>query len=209
MCIRDRTYIADYMSDVTHENPRVAQLYLPMAEGRIVADSDVWTTRELGRMPFFADFLQPWGTFDSLNTWVRRGSDGSPLIALAVHYRKQDCPPQAEHRRRLAMLLPHIRRACATAERLDEALLRVAGLEQAIEHAREPIVLLSEGARMLHASGAARALLQRERGLFLGPDETLRFRSTAHQDALRAALRRCRPGATALQDAHALSLIHI
>ncbi|QRF57087.1 helix-turn-helix transcriptional regulator [Variovorax paradoxus] len=197
------TYIADYMSDVTHENPRVAQLYLPMAEGRIVADSDVWTTRELGRMPFFADFLQPWGTFDSLNTWVRRRSDGSPLIALAVHYRKQDCPPQAEHRRRLAMLLPHIRRACATAERLDEALLRVAGLEQAIEHAREPIVLLSEGARILHASGAARALLQRERGLFLGPDETLRFRSTAHQDALRAALRRCRPGATALQDAHA------
>ncbi len=194
------TYIADYMSDVTHENPRVAQLYLPMAEGRIVADSDVWTQRELGRMPFFADFLRPWGTFDSLNTWVRRGSDGSPLIALAVHYRQQDCPPQAEHRRRLALLLPHIRRACATAEKLDEALLRARGLEQAVEHAREPVVLLSDSARVLHASGEARALLQREPGMFIARDETLRFRRPAHQDALRSALRRCRPDATGWQE---------
>lgn len=194
------TYIADYMSDVGNENPRVAQLYLPMPEGRIVADSDIWTKRELGRMPFFADFLQPWGTFDSLNAWVRRATDGSPLIALAIHYRKQDCPPQAEHRQRLAILLPHIRRACATAERLDDALLRVAELEQAIEHAREPMVLLDENARVLHANTKAMAILKREKGMYLARDETLHFRSMAHQDALRAALQRCRPAATALQD---------
>ena len=92
-------YIADYMSDVAHENPRAKRIYLPMSEGQIIADSDIWMPSELRRMPFFADFLQPWGTHDSLNTWVRRTNDGTPWIALALHFSKQDCPPQAEERR--------------------------------------------------------------------------------------------------------------
>jgi DNA-binding CsgD family transcriptional regulator len=185
-------YIADYMSDVLHENPRIARIYLPMSEGKIVADSDIWTPGELRSMPFFADFLQPWGTYDSLNTWVRRTDDGSPWIALAVHFRKEDCPPQAEERRRLGMLLPHIRRACSVEERLGQALRTTIELQEALEHVREAVMLLNENGRVVGANRAATDLLQIERGISLARDETLHLGSSANQGALMAALRRCR-----------------
>lgn len=135
-------YMADYMADVKNENPRVHRIYQPMAEGCIVADSDIWTPQEQARMSFFADFLQPWGTHDSLNTWVRRGTDGLPWIALAIHFSKAKCPPQAEERRRLGLLLPHIRRAFGVEEQLEGAIQSKHGLQEMLDHTREAALLL-------------------------------------------------------------------
>lgn len=185
-------YIADYMGDVSHTNPRIDGIYLPMSEGRIIADSDVWSSRELRGMPFFADFLQPWGTYDSLNTWVRRTDDGAPWIALAIHFRKEKCPPQVEERRRLGMLLPHLRRAYGVEERLGRALQAEVGLQDALDHVHEAVMLLDESGRVIHANRRALNLLREEQGIYMARDETLRLRKRENQDALLAALRRCR-----------------
>lgn len=192
------TYIADYMSDVSNTNPRLGQIYLPMAEGRIIADSDVWTPRELRSIPFFADFLQPWGTYDSLNTWVRRTDNGSPWIALAVHFRKKDCPPQAEERRRLGILLPHIRRACGVEERVSGALRSTIELKETLDHVREAVLLVDANGRILHANQAGASLLRKEDGMYRMRDETLRLAGSANQGALLAALQRCRSPETIL-----------
>jgi DNA-binding CsgD family transcriptional regulator/PAS domain-containing protein len=162
-----------------------------MAEGRIIADSDVWSSGELRGIPFFADFLQPWGTYDSLNTWVRRTDDGAPWIALAVHFRKEKCPPQTEERRRLGMLLPHIRRACGVEERLGQALQAEAGLQGALDHVREAVMLLDERGKVVHANRRALNLLREEPGICMARDETLHLRNRESQDALLAALHRC------------------
>lgn len=196
-------YIADYMSDVRHENPRAKRIYLPMSEGQIIADSDIWMPSELRRMPFFADFLQPWGTHDSLNTWVRRTNDGAPWIALALHFSKQDCPPQAEERRRLGLLLPHIRRACGIEEKLGQALQTTVELQEALEHVREAVLLLDANARLVRANRAGTALLRKEQGIYLTRDGTLRVGGSGNQDLLLAALRRSRVPETVLDTSDA------
>jgi len=183
-------YIADYMGDVAHSNPRVARIYLPMSEGQIIADSDVWSPRELGSMPFFADFLQPWGTYDSLNTWVRR-TDDAPWIALALHFCKEKCPPQAEERRRLGMLLPHLRRAYGVEERLGRALQAEAVLQDALDHVNEAVMLLDERGKLIHANRRAMRLLREEQNIRQRRDGTLCLGKRENQDALLAALHHC------------------
>lgn len=189
-------YIADYMSDVSHENPRSERIYLPMPEGKIIADSEVWTPREMREMPFFADFLQPWGTHDSLNTWVRRRDDGTPWVALAMHFSKEDCPPQAEERRRLGMLLPHLRRACGVEDRLRRSQQTASDLRETLAHVPDPILLVDERAKVFHANQAATSLLREENGIRLTREETVQLQGSRNQDDLLAALARHRAHAT-------------
>ncbi len=191
-------YISDFMGDPLNENPRLTQLYMPMAQGTIMADSDFWTPRQLNAMPFFADFLQPWGTFDSLNTWVRRGADGSPWVALAVHFKKEDCPPQAEERRRLAVLLPHIRRACGTEERLGTALQSHSQLQSALDQVADAVILLSASGHVVSANRAAHAVIREGDGISVTLGNLLRLGDSAANNALEAALFRCRSPATIL-----------
>ena len=68
----------------TLENPRAKRIYLPMSEGQIIADSDIWMPSELRRMPFFADFLQPWGTHDFCDGAMRQ----APLHQAARQARR-------------------------------------------------------------------------------------------------------------------------
>lgn len=192
-------YMADYMSDVRNENPRTTQIYLPMAEGGIVADSDVWSRSQLNAMPFFADFLQPWGTFDSLNTWVRRGTNGSPWVVLALHFGLEHCPPQEEERRRFSMVIPHIRRACGTEERLDRALQAVTDLHDALEGVKEAVMLLNREGRVVRSNRAAASVLKREPGLYMDAGEKLRLRNTRNADLFAAALFRCQSPESLLQ----------
>lgn len=184
-------YITDYMADITRSNPRIDAIYLPMEENTIRADSDVWSESELRRMPFFADFLRPWGTYDSLHTWVRRSRDGRPLIALALHFDRKNCPPQNEHRQRLGMLIPHLRRALATEERLQSALLQLGILSEALDHVSEPVALLDQRGRIRSANQAALELLRLGNGMSLSHDQRVLFSETSARSAFAKALAQC------------------
>lgn len=152
-------YVAEFMSDLMNTNPRMP-MYMGMNQGDCIADSDVWSEQDMGKMPFFADLMRPWGTFDTLNTAVRKTDDGRPWIGLTVHFGVGARPPPAEARERLRMVLPHLRRACSVEERLQLAQQENAVLGEALEHVAEPVALLSASARVVRANKAASDLLR-------------------------------------------------
>lgn len=184
-------YIAEYMENASAVNPRIDRIYLPMQEGKIVSDSETWTPNRLNKTPFFADFLQTWETIDSLNTWIRRTNDGTPWIALAVHFSKHRCPPQQEERQRLALLLPHIKRAYGIEERLNSALQAKNGLQEALDHVSEAVILLDEACKVQHANHKAMKLLRQKKGISLSQDHGLLLDSTRNQNLLLSVLRAC------------------
>lgn len=184
-------YMNDYMADLVRSNPRTDAIYLPMEENVIRADSDVWTESELRRMPFFADFLRPWGTYDSLHTWVRRSQDGRPLIALALHFDKSNRPPQREQRQRLGMLVPHIRRAFSTEERLQAALTQVGALAETLNHLSEPIALIDRHGRVCRANQAAFDILKHADGITLTGDQRILFSDSTASSAFSKAVAQC------------------
>lgn len=184
-------YIADYMGDAGNSNPRLNRIYMPMAQGQIVADSDIWAPEDLQRIPFFADFLRPWGTYDSLNTWVRRTPDERPGIALAVHFRNQDGIPQAKVRQHLSQLLPHIRRAFTVGESLAQALQRGSEFKKTLDQLREAVLLVNAQGRITFSNAAAEHLLRKADGIHRSRDEIFQLADTAQQSALQAALERC------------------
>lgn len=185
-------YSAEFMADPVNQNPRVPVVINQMREGDLIADSDLWDAAERRRSPFFGGLLQPWGTYDSLITIIRRCDDASrPAIVLAAHFSKAKSPPQEAQRRRLLMLAPHIRRAAGSEEKLAAALRQRAALSETIDRIADPIILLDRAGKALKSNPAADCLLRKTGALGLSHDNRLIFSDSAAREAFSRALSEC------------------
>lgn len=183
-------YVSDYMSDLRNNNPRMPPL-LRTGQDELFADSDIWSPKELAAMPFFAELIRPWGTFESLNAWVRKGDGRQPWVALLMHFGKAAGIPQQAVRDRLGLLLPHLRRAFGTEERLHAVQWEASVLRETLDQVAEPVALLDSTGRIKHANAAARAILERDASLSLSHDERMVLSDSEARSAFSKALAQC------------------
>lgn len=184
-------YLEEFVNDTVYGNPRVSTIYLPMVEGRVMADSDVWRADEMRAIPFFSGLMHPWGTWDSLHAWVRRTDDRRPWVALAIHYARAHCPPSAEHRRRVALLLPHLRRACNVQDVLAATQRHSSDLATTLDAMKEAAALVDRAARVVHANAAAHKVLAAGGGIRLDVRDVLTVDAAEPRTQLHAALAQC------------------
>jgi DNA-binding CsgD family transcriptional regulator len=182
-------YRQDYMTaDIVTLHPRF-QYAFGIRENRMMADSEVWTPAEQGRMPFFAELLRPLDFADCILGYAQRRDDGSPWIMLALNF--SEGPAQAEERRRMQMLMPHIRRACAAEQQLRTVRRERDALGAALDRSDGAVAMLDRAGRVAYANEAAEALFRRQAGLRLAPDRRLVPGGSEARASLAMALHYC------------------
>lgn len=151
-------YATEYVgADVRDAHPRL-ETVASLRTGDMASDSQVWNARERSRIPFFAEFYQPlMKSNDCLMSMAREATADVPAIVLSPHFRDS---PSVESRRALAKLLPHVRRARETEERLRFLGRENDALLAALNRVNDAIVLLDESGRVAQGNVALWALVR-------------------------------------------------
>jgi DNA-binding CsgD family transcriptional regulator/PAS domain-containing protein len=179
------------MSDMRNVHPRVP-IVTRLQDGQMFADSELWSTVERGRHPYFADVFQRAGLHDGITACVSAGKDGLDLIVLGAYFAR---PIRAsllpEHRKRVAAVLPHLRRACEIDARLLQARMETATLTDALNRVTDAVAMLDRDGRVVFANPRAAATFRTGNGISLTPDERLLLSTSEARAGLAQALSRC------------------
>ena len=156
-------------------------------EGQLINGSKVYPDEYLPRTEWHADWLRPLDLFYTLAAVVEKRAHRS-FNVTAVRS-KRSGPYTAEEEQRLQSLVPHLQTAFALHRRLHRAEALAHASLSVLETLPMGVVLLGEGAGLLHANARARALAQ-DSGL-LRVSEQAGLQATQHADNLRlqAAMR--------------------
>ncbi|WP_332778466.1 helix-turn-helix transcriptional regulator [Polaromonas sp.] len=184
-------YSAGFMSDTRNLHPR-APTVARLRDGQMFADSELWSTAERGRHPYFADVFYRAGWRDAITACVCAGGDGADLVVLGAYFpRTIHASLLPEHRQRIAVVLPHLRRACAVEARLLQARRETATLTDALNRVTDAVAMLDRDGRVVFANPGAAATFRAENGISLAPDERLLLSTSEARAGLAQALSRC------------------
>lgn len=156
-------------------------------EGCIVNGSKFYPDKHLPRTEWHCDWLRPLDLFYTLAAVVEKRRHRSFNVTAV---RSKRCGPYtADEELRLQSLVPHLQTAFALHRRLHRAEALAHASLSVMESLPMGVVLLGEGASLLHANGRAHALAQSS-GL-LGINEREGLHATQHADdqRLQAAMR--------------------
>lgn len=190
-----------YRADVLNNDPAVMQEYgarwlaedprhavgLTRPVGVPQTEETLVRWREFVRTPVFNDFLRPAGIELFMATWIERGPQRGVVLSLQRPLSAR--PFDAEDRRRMAVLAPHIRRVVEVKDRLAVAEISAATLLETMDRLPFGVVLLDAKHGVVEASDSVRRLLARGDGLRL-EDGRLRAETSADSRLLAARLER-------------------
>ena len=127
-------------------------------EGRIVNGSKFYPDKHLPRTEWHCDWLRPLDLFYTLAAVVEKRRHRSFNVTAV---RSKRCGPYtADEELRLQSLVPHLQTAFALHRRLHRAEALAHASLSVIESLPMGVVLLGEGACLLHANGRAHTLAQ-------------------------------------------------
>lgn len=202
-------YAEAYTRDPLNTNPRLPFFGIK-EESSIWADSDIWSPREREKLSFFGELVHPYfGVHDALNTWIRKSQDDRADVALLLHYGKHDGGPSEEARRRLRLILPHLRRACTAEELLAEARAENVVLIEAFDRIPQAVALVDKAGRIVRANQAATKILARSEGITLALDERLVFADNTARDAFSRAVAQCSGTILVIEDQPSADASHL
>lgn len=158
----DQTVIKDYQETWIHQDPRHAAaltcpIGAPQVDGMLVDKS------KIRRTAFFNDFLKPADIPYHIATWIERSSTRGVVLSIQGSWQRGVFTE--DERRRMAVLIPHMRRIVEMKDRLAQAQLRADGLLDAMDRMPYGLILLADDWNIVEASAAARALMTRRAGI--------------------------------------------
>lgn len=125
--------------------------------GRAVGASELLPYEALADTPFWRQWAQPQGIVDLVFGVLDRA--GSRTLVLVVLRGSADGPVDDAARARLALLLPHIRRAWMVGRLIDFKTSAAATFTETLDGLRTGICLVDADGRIVHANHAGRAIL--------------------------------------------------
>jgi DNA-binding CsgD family transcriptional regulator len=189
----DPSVMAGYMKTWIYEDPRhAAGLTCPVGEPQV--DGMLMDVREFKRSAIFNDFFRPSDVPFHMAAWLeRRATRGVALSVLGSWSRG---PFSEEERRRMAVLIPHVRRIVAMKDRMARSQVHADGLLEMMDRLPYGVLLLGPKREILEASAAACATLASRGGMhaeggrlgFTRNGDERAFAERLNEDSTRAGI---------------------
>jgi len=152
-----------YQTHFAHCDPVLEPAIARAAAGAQLVTDELITRSELLRTEFYADWLRPRDTYSGLCAVLLQ--EGCARALLYLGRDRADGPFEAEERRLVALLTPHVQRASQIAVRLAVGS-GGSTVGAAMERLVDPLMIVDPLARVTFANPAAEALLATSDGLW-------------------------------------------
>lgn len=127
------------------------------APGRVVSIPDLVRYDEYRRGPFFQEWLRPQGCADVANIVLNRpNAHSADLLTFLTGSQMLD----AEMRRRIAAIAPHVRRAFLVNQTIDDREMKSASFAETLDGLGGAVFLLDAAGRIVHANVAGHDMLR-------------------------------------------------
>jgi DNA-binding CsgD family transcriptional regulator len=150
------SYIQSYLDQYIKLNP-VFPTALFFDVGRIITDDDVLPRSQLYETRFFKEWVIPQGFVDSLATILEKSAVSCAVFSVLRHQR--DGLVDEDMRRRMELIVPHIRRSILIGKVIDLHKVDAAALADTLDGFAAGMFLVDANARILHANAMGHTLL--------------------------------------------------
>jgi DNA-binding CsgD family transcriptional regulator len=158
----DPSVMTGYMKTWIYDDPRhAAGLTCPVGEPQV--DGMLMDVRDFKRSAIFNDFFRPSDVPFHMAAWLERRATRGVALSVLGGWRRG--PFNEEERRRMAVLIPHLRRIVAMKDRMAAAQMHASGLLEMMDRLPYGVLLLGSKREILEASAAARVTLASRSGM--------------------------------------------
>ncbi|MBX3577906.1 MAG: hypothetical protein KF723_11900 [Rhizobiaceae bacterium] len=177
-----RTYVEHY----ARLNP-VFPAATFLEPGIVYAATDIVPYDDFVGTRFFQEWVKPQGVLDAIAANLERSATASAMVAFRL--RTDDSPAGEEPRRKLGLLVPHIKRAAAIGRLLEQNAARARALSTTFDRISAAVFLVDRKGRTVYANAsgdaltAERRLVRNDMGRLVAADAAA---DRELQDALKA-----------------------
>jgi DNA-binding CsgD family transcriptional regulator/PAS domain-containing protein len=129
----------------------------PLERGRVASVADLMPFDDYLDGRFYREWAKPQGWLDSANAVIEQSGTSSTLLRVVTT--KTRGPVDDEMRRRMAQVVPHVRRATLVGKAMDLKHAEAAMLAETLDGLSAALLLVDAKGRIVHANGAASDLL--------------------------------------------------
>ena len=153
----DATYEQSYVETYFRLNP-LAPILSDLDVGIVHSQSDAMSYEDFYRTRFYLEWVRPQGLVDVVGANLERTSTRFAMFAVPMH--EKDGLVTAETRRRLGLLVPHLKRAAVIGQVLEFNSSLVDTLTDALDVLKSGVALVDPRGRVVFANQSAQALLE-------------------------------------------------
>src|SRR6266850_2278056 len=149
--------------------------------GEVYSATDIVPLAQFVETPFYKEWMSPQGWGDVLSTNLDKAATSRAVFSVARHAR--DGLVDDDMRRRMRMLVPHVRRSVIVGKLIDNNRVEAAALADTLDGLEAGMFLVDSGGRLVHANASGRAMLNE--GNVLHANGKLVARNAQADEALR------------------------
>ncbi len=153
----DPAYTALYIERYAKVNPLILASW-ETGVGDVVSTSSFMSREELVATQFYQEWAKPQGYVDAAQATLQKS--GTALAVLGAVRHESVGPVDETMLRRMALLVPHFRRAVLIGEVIDLKTVQAAAFAEAIDALAAAIFLVDRRGAVVHANASGRTLLE-------------------------------------------------
>lgn len=149
-------YIRIYLEKFVQFDPfTTGQFFFDLEEP--VALADIVPHAEFRKSRFFKEWVQPQGWIDAMGSTLEKSATAYSAFSIIRHERNGIVDDEA--RRRMKLIVPHVRRAVAIGKVIDLRRVEAAALADTLDGLTAAMLLVDDDGHIVHANAAGHAML--------------------------------------------------
>jgi DNA-binding CsgD family transcriptional regulator len=154
----DPEWMDAYFRKYIYLNPTLVPAVMNLKVGDIFSVSTFMTHKEFQASAFYREWSSTRGYLDTIGTLLAKTPTAMSVLSAVRH--ESDGPVDAEARRRMKLIAPHVRRAVHIGRVIDMSEVTASSLTDTLDGFAAAIVLIDAKMRVAYANRAAHALLE-------------------------------------------------
>ncbi len=152
-------YVDSYLTKYATLNPAFPTMLL-FKVGDVIASNDVLPDPQLHKTRFYKEWLEPQGFVDCIGMVLEKSPASCAVFVVFRDQRSGRVDETA--RERMALLVPHIRRAVLIGKSIDQKSVSATDLADTLDAVAAAVYLVNAEGRMVHTNRSGVALLARD-----------------------------------------------
>lgn len=129
----------------------------PTGAGQVVSSADLVTRDEFRRGRFYREWARPQGWADIASAVIEKTANCCSFLSIVRD--EEDGPVDDEMRRRMALLIPHVRRALLIGKTIELKEAETACYADVLDRLSAGMILVDAQCRIVHCNAAGRGIL--------------------------------------------------